>query len=106
MVQSRGELWLGSKKLSHTYGLLKYHCTDSLLPTILTRRSISSAAAVEAIASSLPGFADQGLFDGQQLHFGRKAQALVAALNKRFGTKDPRFAFEDLGKLTADTGGM
>ena len=35
----------------------------------------------------------------------RKAQALAAELALRFGREDVRFAFEDLSKLSADSGG-
>ena len=70
----------------------------------IIRRPISAATAVDELSSTLPGFADHGLFDGHELHFGRKAQSLVAALRARFALKDPRFAFEGMEKLTADTG--
>ena len=59
---------------------------------------------VEELSTSLPGFMDQGLLDGQQLRYSRKAQALVAALRARFGDSDVRFAFSGAESLTADSG--
>ena len=75
-----------------------------LLHLILLRQAPSAAMMVEELSTSLPGFMDQGLLDGQQLRYSRKAQALVAALRARFGDSDVRFAFSGAESLTADSG--
>ncbi|KAG1678253.1 hypothetical protein FOA52_013873 [Chlamydomonas sp. UWO 241] len=63
-----------------------------------------AGAFVEELCSSLPGFADAGLYEGQTITYGRKAQALAGALHARFGTSDPRFAFADATSLCGDSG--
>ena len=75
-----------------------------LLLCIRPRQAPSAAMMVEELSTSLPGFMDQGLLDGQQLRYSRKAQALVAALRARFGGSDVRFEFSGAESLTADSG--
>ncbi|GAX82791.1 hypothetical protein CEUSTIGMA_g10217.t1 [Chlamydomonas eustigma] len=67
-------------------------------------RSQTASAIVEELSSTIPGFQDCGLYEGRQVHFNRKAQALVFALSRRFSGEDARFAFPDMDKITADTG--
>jgi hypothetical protein len=59
---------------------------------------------VEELTSLIPGFQDCGLYEGRQVQFSRKAQALAVALNRRFSGEDHRFAFTDIDKITADSG--
>lgn len=57
------------------------------------------------LAVLLTWLQDTALYDGRQVPYCRKAQALVSDLAARLGERDERFKFADLDKLTADSGG-
>lgn len=68
-------------------------------------RTPSAAALITHLAQQFSGFEDVESYEGMQVTFMRKAQALVLDLHARFASKDPRFAFSDIHALTGDSGG-
>ncbi|MEW5313827.1 MAG: hypothetical protein WDW38_005363 [Sanguina aurantia] len=77
---------------------LEGQCADGRTP--------SAAALITHLAQQFSGFEDVESYEGVQVTFMRKAQALVLDLHARFASRDPRFAFSDIHALTGDSGSL